>query len=188
MVRVNNKPQHIVFCWYFAHLLSKHRHLPVESCKRPCLARGRTLRFAPKSGQTLGFGPIRVPLSKRSPSQASSQGAELVQNRAAPVRIVEIGDPSPAQFPAARDRTIATRRERGASVLFALSREVVTKQLRLGPVFHVASLTPSDRLISIDAGSRIVPVPGSLIWCSLRVKRPLRYRPQFSGWELRDKR
>jgi hypothetical protein len=51
MVRVNNKPQHLVFCWYFAHLLSKHRHLPVESCKRPCLARTRTVSFAPKSGQ-----------------------------------------------------------------------------------------------------------------------------------------
>ena len=53
MVRVNNKPQHIVFCWYFAHLLSKHRHLPVESRKRPCLARRRAVCFAPKSKQTL---------------------------------------------------------------------------------------------------------------------------------------
>jgi ACR3 family arsenite efflux pump ArsB len=39
VVRVNNKPQHIVFCWYFAHLLSKPRHLPVESRKWPCLTR-----------------------------------------------------------------------------------------------------------------------------------------------------
>ena len=101
MVRVNNKPQHLVFCWYFAHLLSKHRHLPVESRKRPCLARCRAVCFALKSRQISGRGPLPVPLSKRSPSLAPSQGAELVQNRASPVRIVDIGDRSPAQLPAA---------------------------------------------------------------------------------------
>jgi len=98
MVRVNNKPQYLVFCWYFAHLLSKHRCLPVESCKRPCLARGCAVCFALKSGQNPGPCPIPVPQSKRSPSLAPSQGAELVQNGASPVRIVEIGDRSPANF------------------------------------------------------------------------------------------
>ena len=107
MVRVNNKPQYLVFCWYFAHLLSKHRCLPVESCKRPCLARGCAVCFALKSGQNPGPCPIPVPQSKRSPLQAPSQGAGLVQNGASPVRIVEIGDPSPAQLPAAGNFTPA---------------------------------------------------------------------------------
>jgi hypothetical protein len=31
MVRVKNKPQHLVFCSHFPHLLSKPRHLPVET-------------------------------------------------------------------------------------------------------------------------------------------------------------
>jgi hypothetical protein len=101
MVRVNNKPQHLVFCWYFAHLLSKHRHLPVESRKRPCLARSRAVCFALKPGQISGPGPIPVPLFKGSPSKAPSQGAGLVQNGASAVRIVDIGAPSPAQLPAA---------------------------------------------------------------------------------------
>ena len=53
VVRVNNKPQHLVFCWCFAHLLPKQRHLPVESRKWPCLARGCAVCFAPKLGPTL---------------------------------------------------------------------------------------------------------------------------------------
>jgi len=92
VVRVNNKPQHLVFCWHFAHLLSKHRHLPVESLKWPCLARCRAVCFALKSGQRVGPWPVPVPLSKVSPSRTLSQGAGVVQNRAGPVRIVEIGD------------------------------------------------------------------------------------------------
>jgi len=92
VVRVNNKPQHLVFCWHFAHLLSKHRHLPVESCKRPCLTRRRAVCFALKSGLRVGPWSIPVPLSKVSPSRTLSQGAGVVQNRACPVRIVEIGD------------------------------------------------------------------------------------------------
>jgi hypothetical protein len=92
VVRVNNKPQHLVFCWHFAHLLSKHRHLPVESRKRPCLTRRRAVCFALKSGLRVGPWSIPVPLSKVSPSRTLSQGAGVVQNRAPPVRIVEIGD------------------------------------------------------------------------------------------------
>jgi hypothetical protein len=33
MVRVNKKPQHIVFCLHSPHQFSKSRHLPVESSK-----------------------------------------------------------------------------------------------------------------------------------------------------------
>jgi hypothetical protein len=39
MVRVKNKPQHIVFCSHFLHQLFKHRHLPVETSIQPCPAR-----------------------------------------------------------------------------------------------------------------------------------------------------
>jgi len=39
MVRVNNKPQHLVFCSHFMHLFSKHCDLSVESFKSPCPAR-----------------------------------------------------------------------------------------------------------------------------------------------------
>jgi hypothetical protein len=43
MVRVNIKPQHLVFCSHSAHLLAKHRHLPVESSERPRAERGSGL-------------------------------------------------------------------------------------------------------------------------------------------------
>jgi hypothetical protein len=36
VVRVNRKPQHLVFCCRFGHLNPKHGHLPVESLKQPC--------------------------------------------------------------------------------------------------------------------------------------------------------
>ena len=39
MVRVKNKPQHLVFCSHFPHLLSKPRLLPVETSIQPCLRR-----------------------------------------------------------------------------------------------------------------------------------------------------
>src|SRR5208283_2950663 len=98
VVRVNNKPQHLVFWSHFGHLLSKHRHLPVESRKWPCLARCRAVCVALESGQNSCPRPLLVPLSKGSPSPASSQGAGLVQNRATPVRIVDIGDVSRGDF------------------------------------------------------------------------------------------
>jgi len=53
VVRVNKKPQHLVFSCHFAHLLSKHRHLPVESFKAPCAARVCTVRIAPARLPTL---------------------------------------------------------------------------------------------------------------------------------------
>jgi len=39
MVRVNKKPQHLVFCLHFPHQPSKQRKLAVESSKRPYQAR-----------------------------------------------------------------------------------------------------------------------------------------------------
>jgi hypothetical protein len=53
VVRVNSKPQYIVFCYRFGHQLSKPGHLPVESLKQPCAQRVCAVLFAPKSGQTL---------------------------------------------------------------------------------------------------------------------------------------
>ena len=51
VVDVNKKPQYIVFCWYSLNLISKCRHLPVESSKGPCLARVFAVDFAPESRQ-----------------------------------------------------------------------------------------------------------------------------------------
>jgi hypothetical protein len=81
VVRVNNKPQHLVFCLCFAHLLSKHRHLPVESSKRPCLARVCAVLFAPKPGQALKQtqGSARFPY--HPPRVALRQPPHKVQNR-----------------------------------------------------------------------------------------------------------
>ena len=80
VVRVNNKPQHLVFCCHFAHPLSKHRHLPVESFKQPCASRVCAVRFALKSGQRRGFkpGPARL-VPPSTLARAPAQGAELVQ-------------------------------------------------------------------------------------------------------------
>jgi hypothetical protein len=46
MVRVKNKPQHIVFCSHFPHQLFKHRHLPVETSNQPRPARVCPVKFA----------------------------------------------------------------------------------------------------------------------------------------------
>ena len=114
---VNNKPQHLVFCWHFAHLLSKHRHLPVESSKRPCLERFCAVCFAPKSGQArlqakvaarFPYHPPRVDLS-RPPHKAQNQCrmpprlCELWTNRAG------TGGPSYEQ-PVVKFRPLSIRR------------------------------------------------------------------------------
>ena len=39
MVRVKNKPQHLVFSSHFVHQLSKPRPLPVETSIQPCWSR-----------------------------------------------------------------------------------------------------------------------------------------------------
>jgi hypothetical protein len=64
VVRVNKKPQYLVFCCHSRHLLAKHRQLPVESSKRPCVARTSEVDSAPFSVQRLGACP--------GPSQTSA--------------------------------------------------------------------------------------------------------------------
>jgi hypothetical protein len=54
MVRVKNKPQHLVFCEHFAHQLFKHRHLPVETPKQRCLTRVCPVKFASILGHSRG--------------------------------------------------------------------------------------------------------------------------------------
>jgi hypothetical protein len=48
MVRVNKKPQHIVFCLHFLHQPSKQRHLAVESSKTPCQERFSASKKCPR--------------------------------------------------------------------------------------------------------------------------------------------
>jgi hypothetical protein len=91
VVRVNKKPQYLVFCCHFRHLLAKHRQLPVESSKRPCMARTSDVDSAPFSVQRPGALPGR-PKHQPSPPQVPEQGAKTVQFAHAPVRIVEIAD------------------------------------------------------------------------------------------------
>jgi hypothetical protein len=64
VVRVNKKPQYLVFCCHSRHLLAKHRQLPVESSKRPCVARTSEVDSAPFSVQRPGACP--------GPSQTSA--------------------------------------------------------------------------------------------------------------------
>jgi hypothetical protein len=40
VVRVNTKPQYLVFGVHFLHTPAKHKHLHVESSKHPCAVRG----------------------------------------------------------------------------------------------------------------------------------------------------
>jgi len=47
VVHVNNKPQYLVFGSHSPHPVAKHRHLPVESSKKPCPARTSRFNFAP---------------------------------------------------------------------------------------------------------------------------------------------
>jgi hypothetical protein len=54
MVRVKNKPQHLVFCSHFPHQLFKHRHLPVETSNQPCPARVSAVNSASNPGHDRG--------------------------------------------------------------------------------------------------------------------------------------
>jgi hypothetical protein len=54
MVRVKNKPQHIVFCSHFPHQLFKHRHLPVETSIQPCPVRLPAVKICLKSEAMCG--------------------------------------------------------------------------------------------------------------------------------------
>jgi hypothetical protein len=49
MVRVNTKPQHLVFCSHFGHQFPKPRHLPVESSEQHCGVRPCALKSALKT-------------------------------------------------------------------------------------------------------------------------------------------
>ena len=79
MVRVNNKPQYLVFCSHSRHLLSKHGHLACGKLKRPCRTRVRRSGMPQNQCQTR-LWPLR-PLSYPKPSPVPSpiQGAETVQ-------------------------------------------------------------------------------------------------------------
>jgi len=50
MVRVNNKPQHLVFGWHFGHLLSKYRDLAVETLEQPCPMRVLPFKLPQEQG------------------------------------------------------------------------------------------------------------------------------------------
>ena len=47
VVRVNKKPQYLVFSLHFPHQPSKYSQLLVESSKYPCTTRTRALRTCP---------------------------------------------------------------------------------------------------------------------------------------------
>lgn len=66
MVRVNNKPQYLVFYCHFTHLSSKHGQLPVESRKQLCLTRS----FSPectKISENRAFSSLQSPISSLFP-------------------------------------------------------------------------------------------------------------------------
>jgi hypothetical protein len=88
MVRVNSKPQYLVFCLRFMHPPSKPLHLPVESCKWPSLARLCAVFFALKAGQYRTLAGT-LPRFKPSPLRVCPQGAELVQFLVKTVRVVD---------------------------------------------------------------------------------------------------
>jgi hypothetical protein len=90
VVRVNNKPQYIVFYCRFRNLFSKQRHLPVESSKQPCAARASRLKFAPIPVQHPCWPVPCRRMLKPSPHLTPKQDTRTVQIAGLPVRIVEI--------------------------------------------------------------------------------------------------
>jgi len=94
MVRVKNKPQHLVFCSHFPHLLSKPRHLPVETSNQPRPTRVCAVKFASNLGHLKSrskaaipqFGPCLNP----SPARTRAQDAEPVHLRGSLVQVVDI--------------------------------------------------------------------------------------------------
>ena len=72
MVRVKNKPQHLVFCSHFPHLLSKPRHLPVETSIQPCLSQVSGVRLASILGHR--EVPSRTPTPVLAPCLNPSPG------------------------------------------------------------------------------------------------------------------
>jgi hypothetical protein len=94
MVRVKNKPQHLVFCSHFPHQPFKHRHLPVETSNRPCPTRLSAVKFAPNSGQQQGGSNVPIPqfdpCPNPSPARTPAQDAEPVHFRGRSVQVVDI--------------------------------------------------------------------------------------------------
>jgi hypothetical protein len=78
VVLVNKKPQHIVFCLFLGHPLSKHWRLPVESSRQPCGTRlsgsSHCLKFS--AGQPGWWSANHT--SKPSPRRGQRQDAETV--------------------------------------------------------------------------------------------------------------
>jgi len=86
MVRVKNKPQHLVFCSHFPHQPFKHRHLPVETSNRPCPARVCCARFASNLEHLAGRSGASIPqfhsCLNPSPARTPAQDAEPVHSAA----------------------------------------------------------------------------------------------------------
>ena len=78
MVRVKNKPQHLVFWSHFVHQLSKPRTLPVETSIQPCRSRVWMAPKCPKLGATPGS---RFKASAHSSTLAPVRLRHKAQNR-----------------------------------------------------------------------------------------------------------
>jgi hypothetical protein len=90
MVRVKNKPQHLVFCSHFAHQLFKHRHLPVETSNQPCPARVCTLKSALNPAHRQGRPKPPSPYSSTlAPDWSRTQDAEPVHFPGSSVQVVD---------------------------------------------------------------------------------------------------
>jgi hypothetical protein len=90
MVRVNTKPQYLVFWCHLWNPSSKQRQSSVESSKGPCGERVRGLESASFSVQPPGgsgfwpalfsaAGPLRPLFQQRRPARRGEQGARTVQ-------------------------------------------------------------------------------------------------------------
>ena len=94
MVRVKNKPQHLVFCSHFPHLLSKPRHLPVETSIQPCLSQVSGVRLASILGHrevpSRTPTPVLAPCLNPSPRRTPAQGAGPVHFAGTSVQVVDI--------------------------------------------------------------------------------------------------
>jgi hypothetical protein len=101
MVRVKNKPQHLVFCSHFPHQPFKHRHLPVETSNRPCPARVCCARFASNLEHLAGRSGASIPqfhsCLNPSPARTPAQDAEPVHSAAGLFKLWTFG-PDRAAF------------------------------------------------------------------------------------------
>jgi hypothetical protein len=71
MVRVNKKPQYLVFCLHSPHLPSKYRQLPVESSKAPCSTRTRASQLCPRFDATAACPVSPTPYSSLAPAKSA---------------------------------------------------------------------------------------------------------------------